>query len=51
GADVDAMGGTYGSTIIATASGGHSKVIQFLLEAGADINVVGHYRPVAPSFL
>ena len=36
GADVNAQGGGYGNTLQAASSGGYEKVVQTLLDKGAD---------------
>jgi ankyrin repeat protein len=39
GADVNAQGGRYGSALQAASSEGHDKIVQLLLDKGADVNV------------
>ncbi|KAK7456363.1 hypothetical protein VKT23_010610 [Stygiomarasmius scandens] len=41
GADVNAVGGFYGTALQAAASQGHLDVVKFLVEKGADVNAVG----------
>lgn len=43
GADVNAQGGYYGSSLEAASSKGHEKVVELLLVAGADANAQGGY--------
>ncbi|KAJ7742082.1 ankyrin repeat-containing domain protein [Mycena metata] len=44
GADVNAAGGLYGSTLQAAIAEGHPEIVDILLEKGADVNAVGgHY--------
>jgi ankyrin repeat protein len=35
GADVNAQGGEYGSALYVASQGGHEKVVQMLIDAGA----------------
>lgn len=39
GADVNTKGGFCGNALQAAADGGHEKVVQMLLDQGADISV------------
>ncbi|KAJ6487307.1 ankyrin repeat-containing domain protein, partial [Mycena vulgaris] len=41
GADVNAAGGFYGSSLQAAAARGHAEIISILLEKGADVNAAG----------
>ncbi|KAJ6491214.1 hypothetical protein DFH09DRAFT_1003435, partial [Mycena vulgaris] len=41
GADVNAAGGEYGSSLQAAAAGGHTEIVSILLEKAADINAAG----------
>ena len=41
GADVNAIGGQYGTALQAASSSGHESIVQLLLEQGADANVMG----------
>ncbi|KAJ6487291.1 ankyrin repeat domain-containing protein, partial [Mycena vulgaris] len=41
GADVNAAGGEYGSSLHAAAAGGHTEIVGILLEKGADVNAAG----------
>ncbi|KAJ7351361.1 ankyrin repeat-containing domain protein [Mycena albidolilacea] len=41
GADVNAAGGEYGSSLQAAAQGGHTEVVCILLDKGADVNIAG----------
>ncbi|KAI0120740.1 hypothetical protein BJ170DRAFT_588950 [Xylariales sp. AK1849] len=36
-ADVNAQGGQYGNALQAASDGGHDKIIQLLIENGADV--------------
>jgi ankyrin repeat domain-containing protein 50 len=38
GADIKAQSGKYGNTLQAASVGGHEKVVQMLIDEGADIN-------------
>jgi hypothetical protein len=40
-ADVNAQGGYYGSALLAASVNGHAKVVQMLMDAGADVNAQG----------
>ncbi|KAJ6470172.1 ankyrin repeat-containing domain protein, partial [Mycena vulgaris] len=41
GADVNAAGGYYGSSLQAAAAQGHTEIVGILLEKGADVNAAG----------
>ncbi|KAJ6592423.1 ankyrin repeat-containing domain protein [Mycena capillaripes] len=41
GADINAAGGSYGSSLQAAAVVGHTEIVNILLEKGADINAAG----------
>uniref|UniRef100_A0A0B7JWZ5 NACHT domain-containing protein n=1 Tax=Bionectria ochroleuca TaxID=29856 RepID=A0A0B7JWZ5_BIOOC len=43
GADINAQGGEYGSTLQAASYRGHSEIVKLLLDKGADINAQGGY--------
>ncbi|KAF8206616.1 ankyrin repeat-containing domain protein [Mycena galopus ATCC 62051] len=43
GADVNAAGGEYGSSLQVAAAEGHTEVVSILLEKGANINAAGGY--------
>lgn len=44
GADVNALGGEYGSTLQAASYSDHESVVQLLLDKGVDVNASGgHY--------
>lgn len=38
GADIEAVGGTYGTPLQAAAAKGHKEVVKYLLNSGADVN-------------
>lgn len=38
GADVNAKSGKYDAALIATADGGHEKIVEMLLDHNADVN-------------
>ena len=47
GADVNLVGGRYGTALVAAAYGGKHGIVSLLLDKGADVNLVGGERGTA----
>ena len=41
GADINIIGGNYGTALGAAANGGNQEILELLLDRGADINIIG----------